>query len=348
MTDDPYPPLRPQPPVREEPRAIPWLTIVGVGLLGVLAIVLLLILFGGGDDGSGSASPTPSISSSASAAPSSAASGSPGSSATASTPASAGASAAPGTPLAVDTVVEAVADRISLRADPGLSGERLGSLALGSPSFVVAGPTDADGYRWYQVSGLGLPPNSGCAGPFETDPYNCPAWFGWVAAASDAGEPWLAPADADCPATPVAVEELIIGRTDIQRLACFGAEPFTFRAFWPELPDDAGLGGSCAAQDEPSGWLLCQDINYNVVTVDEGTDNLGGVGVQVSIDPAGGATMPERGTWVELTVYLDDPAAQGCDDAAQALEEQILLPEQYVLGCRAQMVVESVTAVDGP
>jgi hypothetical protein len=255
VTDDPYPPLRPQPPVREEPRAIPWLTIVGVGLLGVLAIVLLLILFGNGD-GTGSASPSPSVAASApaSATSSGAASGDP--SAAASPPASAAASDAPGGPLAVDAIAEAVADRISIRADPGLGGERLGSLALGAPSYVIAGPTDADGYRWYQVSGLGLPPNTGCAGPLVTDPYECPIWFGWVAAASESGEPWLAPADPDCPATPVTADDLIIGRSDIQRLACFGAEPFTFRAWWPVLPDDVGLGGACGAQDEPSGWLL--------------------------------------------------------------------------------------------
>jgi hypothetical protein len=59
--------------------------------------------------------------------------------------------------------------------------------------------------------------------------------------------------------------------------------------------------------------------------------------------------MPERGTWVELTVHLDDAAAQGCGEAAQALEEQDdRAPEQYVLDCRAEMVVQSATAVEGP
>ena len=346
MTNDDYPPLRPQPPVRERPSSIPWLPIVGVTLLGILAIVLLALLLGN-DDGTAGASPTLSADPSASGAASSVPSGSPGSSAGASAAASAGASAAPGTPLAVDTIAEAVADRISIRADPGLGGERLGSLALGSPSYVAAGPTDADGYQWYLVSGLGLPPNSGCAAPAESDPFNCPFWFGWVAAASDTGEPWLAPADAECPSTPLTAEGLILAQTNLQRLACLGAEPFTFRGWWPEIPDDAGQGGSCTAQDEPSGWLLCQNININHVMINE-NEGFGGVGAAVSIDPASGVTMPERGTWIELTVHLDDPAADGCDEAAQALEEQDRPPEQYVLDCRAEMVVESVTAVDGP
>jgi hypothetical protein len=58
--------------------------------------------------------------------------------------------------------------------------------------------------------------------------------------------------------------------------------------------------------------------------------------------------MPDSGTWVELRVHLDDPAAQGCDEAAQTFEEPDQRPEQYVLDCRAELVVESATAVEGP
>jgi hypothetical protein len=130
------------------------------------------------------------------------------------------------------------------------------------------------------------------------------------------------------------------------RLACFGSDPFTFRGWWPEIPDDAGLGGACASEEEPSGWLLCQNINYNGIVVDD-TQEFGGLGVNVSIDPASGVSMPDRGTWVEVTVHLDDPAAQGCDEAALA-HGGTDPPESYVLFCRGQMVVESVTAVDGP
>jgi len=239
-------------------------------------------------------------------------------------------------------------DGLSVRSAPGLDSERLGSLELGAPSWIVDGPTEADGFAWYLVSALGLPPNSGCVGPAETDPFNCPVWFGWVAAASETGEPWLEGWGHDtCAQAPLTAEALAVGRTALERLQCFGSAPITFRGWWPEVPDDAGLGGACVGQDEPSGWLLCQNINYNLILADE-TEDFFGLGVRVSIDPASGASMPERGTWVEVRAHLDDPAAQGCDEAANAVVDSDRPDEQLVLDCRAELVLESAQAVDGP
>ena len=247
----------------------------------------------------------------------------------------------------MDAVVATTVDRLSIRAAPGLTAQRLGTLENGALSFVAGGPTDADGLRWYLVSGLGLPPNTGCAGDPETDPFNCPIWFGWAAAADEAGAPYLVEHDLACPDEPLTVESLALGRTALERLACFGSEPITFRGYWPELPDDAGLGGACTAQEEPGGWLLCQNINYNYIVIDD-TEDAFGVGVRVSIDPATDASLPERGTWVEVRAHLDDPAAQDCDDAAETFEEPDRTPEQYVLDCRSELVLESAQAVDGP
>jgi hypothetical protein len=343
VSQDRYPPLRPQPPVRPRPRPTPWPTILGAGLLGILAIVLLAILLGGDGDDTADATPTPTATASAnpSADVSVPASGSPSETA-------APGSAAAGVALERDSIVASTVEELAVRAGPGTSEERLGSLANGTPAFVVDGPVDGDGYRWYQLSGLGLPPNTGCTGPFETDPFNCPVWFGWVASASQEGEPWLTDdaGDADaCAPTPVQFEEIVIGVTDLMRLHCFGSEPFTFRAWWPETPDDAG--GACVAQDAPSGWLLCQQTNENLVTIDE-EEGAGGIGLKVSLDPASGVSMPDRGTWLELTVHLDDPAASSCgEDATGAMAEE-RTPEAWIVFCRAQMVVESATAVDGP
>lgn len=343
MTNQPYPPLRPQRPVPEVSRRPPWPMMVGVGLLALLAGVVVAILVGGrggGEPVAGSPGETASASATASATESA--------SASASATASASAPAPSDAPLAiaVDGIAATTVDRLAVRAEPGTGAERRGTLAMGADSFVVEGPTEADGYPWYLVSALGLPPNTGCAAPLETDPYNCPAWFGWVAGASVDGEPWLEPVDLECPEPPFTAGALILARTDLQRLACHGTEPLTFRAWWPEIPDDAGLGGSCAAQDRPSGWLLCQNINHTQVTVDE-NEGFGGIGVRISIDPASGLSMPERGTWVEVRVHLDDPAAQGCADGAEAVYEDPI-PEQAILNCRAQMVLEAVTAVEGP
>ena len=124
-------------------------------------------------------------------------------------------------------------------------------------------------------------------------------------------------------------------------------EPLTFRAFWPETPDDGGLGGACLADSEPSGWLLCQNINYDHVTFEE-SEGFFGIGVSVSIDPTSGVAMPSRGTWIELTVHLDDAAAQACDEAAQSAGWTDYDPASVVLDCRAELVVEAVQPVAGP
>jgi hypothetical protein len=344
MSQQPNPPLRPQPPVRPDPasRRPPWPLIIGVALLGLLAGALLVALLGSGDDdptASRSASPSPSVvaSASGSAVPSP----SPAATTQAAAP-----SATPAPGIAVDTIVASVVDGLAVRSAPGTDAERLGSIAAQTPGYVAAGPTDADGYRWFLLSGLGLPPESGCAGPIENDPFNCPVWFGWVAGINPDGEPWLVPHDVECPAEPLTAEGLIVGRTALERFACLGAEPFTFRAWWPEAPD-AGPGGACAAQDEPSGWLLCQSTNPNFVAIDDTQQNAS-IGIKVSIDPESEVAMPERGTWVELRVHHDDPAAQGCDHAGAAMDEPDVPAEQWVLNCRAEMVVDEVTAVDGP
>lgn len=345
MTDAPYPPLRPQRPVRPRRRSRPWAVIIGVILLGSLAAILILLLLGdrGADPLAGSPTDEPSAATSPSASTSAAPTH---------PEASASKSSAPthGQPdpsaLAIDAIVSTSVERLSVRSGPSVDAERLGSLELGTLGFVVDGPVDADGFRWYQVSALGLPPNTGCTGPFTTDPFNCPAWFGWLAGTGENGDPWLAEHEIDCPDSS-SVEELAIGRTALERLACFGSDSFTFRAWWPEVPDDAGLGGACVAQDAPSGWLLCQNINDNGVTIAE-DQGFGGIGVSVSIDPVTGVAMPPRGTWIELRVHLDDAAAQRCgDDAVGAMVEE-RMSEAWVLFCRSEMVAGSVATVDGP
>ena len=349
MTDD-WPPdhrgeLRPRRPQRPAARPVPWLLVGGIVLLAILTVVLAALVMGGGTEPIASDEPSPSVGTSASP-------GASGATPSASGAAIASPSAAPQpsfvpTDVGLDTIVMTTVDGLSVRADPGTDAERLGSLANGTPGFVAGGPVDAGGYRWYLVSGLGLPPNTGCAGPFENEPYNCATWFGWVASGAPDGTAWLAAQPQDCAEAPFAFEEIVIGVTDLMRLACFGSDSFTFRAWWPPAPDDAGLDVPCLAQDRPSGWLMCQQLHDAIVMIDD-TQDAGGIGLRVYIDPASGVSMPERGTWLDLTVHLDDPAAQSCgDDAVGAMGEE-RTPEAWVLFCRGQMVVESVSAVDGP
>jgi hypothetical protein len=332
-----------QPQAAPPERLPPWPLIVGIAVLGVLALVLLLLVITR-DDGGGASSGSPTPSPSPSATVGTSGSGSPGATPSAA-PTASGEAPAEGE-IASDDVVATTVDNLTVREAPGVDAASLGTLEADAISFVAGGPSDADGFRWYLVSGLGLPPNSGCTTP-ETEPYSCPIWFGWVAAASEAGEPWLVEHEIACPEEPYTAENLALGRTALERLACFGSQPITFRGYWPEIPDDAGLGGACLAQDEPSGWLLCQNTNYDAIVIDESED-FGGIGLRVSIDPESDVAMPERGTWVEVRIHLDDPAAQACDDAAQALDEPDRPAEQYVLECRAEAVLEAAQAVDEP
>jgi hypothetical protein len=250
-----------------------------------------------------------------------------------------------GPALAPNSVVRIVASDIELREEPGLEGERIGGLAGdGTLAFVVAGPVTLDGYDWYQLAALGIPPNSGCLEPPPDALDECPSWLGWVAGA-DGGEISLKTTQLDCPSSPMNMSDLAPGRGQIEGLACHGDGSVTVRAWWPKLPDDAGLGGACAIRT-PSGWLYCQNINYNMLVIDE-NEGFGGLGLKVSIDPASGITMPERGQWLEVVGHYDDPAAQGCDETADLNGDVERSPDAVVLMCRALLVVESVSPVSG-
>lgn len=337
MSDEPYPPLEPQPgtPVRQP--SPPWPLIIGVGFLALLAIAMLLILFTGGDeDPSASGSPGASSSASASATASSSASTSP------SAPTSAAPSTPPDAAFGPDDVAAVAVESLSLRSEPGLDAELLWRLPAGTLVFIVAGPERADGLPWYQVSGMGLPYASGCVTPEPGSVLDCPAFFGWLAGAAEDGTLYLeAAAPPECPAPPPTVVSLSEMQSTL-RLVCFDDEDMTFVAWWPELPDDAGLGGACAASDTEVAWLVCQNINYNWLaeSPEESQNRLA-----MSLDPSSGVTMPERGQWVEVTGHFDDPAAQDCGQAAEAMETSA---GEVVFNCRLQFVPSAVVVTTAP
>ena len=61
--------------------------------------------------------------------------------------------------------------KLTVRDQPTTAGVALGTISEGQLAFVVAGPVSADGYAWYQLSGLGLPANTGCEPPARTTPF---------------------------------------------------------------------------------------------------------------------------------------------------------------------------------
>jgi hypothetical protein len=248
---------------------------------------------------------------------------------------------------AVGSVVRITATGLSLREEPLLDGIRIGGLAGGgTQAYVVAGPVVEDGYDWYQLAGLGIPPNSGCAVPPVEALDECPSWFGWVAGREVGAESWLEPASLDCPPSPLNLGDFAAGRGDVGRLACYQEGAVTVRGWWPELPDGIGFEGVCAGYEHPSGWLYCQNLNFvEILDSEQGLDS--GIGLHVSLDPSSDVMMPTRGTWVEIVGHFDDPAADGCPEAA-TLSGDDQDPGQIVLACRAELVVDSVTAVRRP
>jgi hypothetical protein len=244
--------------------------------------------------------------------------------------------------IVIDRLARPTVNSLTLRARPGTAGAQLGTIDAGQLGFVVAGPASADGYAWYQLAGVGLPPSAGCEPPVVTTPFSCPDWLGWVAAGQP-GQPWLEATTLPCPASLMNLDALV-NETALERLACYGSTPIRFRGWWPQIPPGAGLGGTCGATPKPSpAWLFCQNINYNGLVISESA-GFEGVGLKISIDPASGVTMPTRGQWVEVVAHLDDRAAQDCTPAGGGEQD----PVKVVLTCRGELVAESVKPVVGP
>jgi len=246
--------------------------------------------------------------------------------------------------IVVDGLAKPTVDGLTVRAKPGTAGAQLGTIDAGQLGFVVAGPVSADGYAWYRLSAVGLPPNAGCEPPVRTTPFTCPDWLGWVAAGQPGGQPWLEATTLPCPASPMNLEALINGpasmgsRTPLERLACYGSSSIRVRGWFPKMPD-GGLGGACGGYSV--AWLVCQNINYNGLVVSESAA-FDTWWLKVTIDPATGVTMPPRGHWVEVVGHLDDPAARGC--APTNMEDWF----GDELTCRTEFVAESVKPVAGP
>ena len=229
-------------------------------------------------------------------------------------------------------VVVTTVDRLSLREGPGTDANRIALLSVGTVGYVIEGPTSIDGWLWYRLSGMGLPFGTGCLAPPPDGTWSCPAFAGWVRMAGDDGQAWLAPTEVDCPR---ATLQSITAVGSTYRLVCWKRNDISFDAWWPELPDNAGLGGTCAVGE--AAFLYCQNINYNGLTVAP-RDGFEEQRLFLSIDPATGVQMPKRGQWIHVTGAFDHPAAAACADLAEGDED----PAIVVLRCRLQFVPSEV------
>ena len=238
-----------------------------------------------------------------------------------------------------DSVIATIVYRLNLRRGPGTGADRIGFLPLDTVAYVVAGPTVVDGVPWYHIAGMGLPYASGCMTLPPDQPIVCPAFQGWVAGESPDGDPWIAAGDAGACPEPTIVNISEMGFT--MRLVCWGDEEITFEAYFPRLPEGAGLGGACPEIDEPAGFLYCQHINHNGLSAsrEEGLAEV--PRLFLSIDPASGVEMPARGQFVRVTGAFDHPMAAQCADLAEEDQD----PAQVAFHCRLEFVPTAVVAL---
>ena len=233
--------------------------------------------------------------------------------------------------FARDTVVETAVRDLNLRDAAGLSGVILGSLASGAQSIVIDGPVKADGFEWYEIHSLGLPMGSGCEEPYLTEPFNCPLWSGWAAAAASDGRAWLVEAPLACPTwpDPKLTEAFVYGLPRYGYLACYGGQERTVTGFYPEIPPD-GLGGACADVPDEIYWLGC-NLGYEQLVLGP-TEGLFSSAFILAVPPD--VAMPARGQWIEVAGRFDDPAAADCTFGTP--------PEVSVFLCRTQFVVSAI------
>lgn len=220
-----------------------------------------------------------------------------------------------------DTIWRIVVSDLVVRTEPGVADA---STILPAPLtdddrvLVVDGPRAADGYEWYQV--LPIRPDGLHERP-----------FGWVAAASRVGEPWLVIEDLSCPDS----SELggILRLAPEERLACYGGRTIQFR----------GGEGGCAAADglpvsfEPR-WLRSES-GCGFGEPQPGDIWLGlrfppGVSEEFGLSPS-----------VEVIGHFDDPAAATCMGTANYPEVTAPTKAEAVALCRTEFVVESLTPV---
>lgn len=239
-------------------------------------------------------------------------------------------------PLQVNAFATVLADDLVVRSSPSVGTDSkvlAPHLTVGRRVFVLDGPVAGSGYDWYLVDPL--PPGS------DTFPH-----FGWVAAASLDGVPWIAGLTLACPALPVTIGQ-ITAIFDLERVACFGNVPLSFEGYAWSMP----------AADWPADWwtspswllpLVHQefvgDYNHGLAVVYAPGSDIARTPDELVDDP------PGNGIRYRITGHFNDPAAVSCrqrwrDPVTGRTQERP--PELVRLACRAQFVVTERESLEG-
>jgi hypothetical protein len=216
----------------------------------------------------------------------------------------------------------------SISAPRLLDGDVPVRLDAGHRVLVLDGPVVSDDLRWFAIA-------------LEEDPsyYSRPLTVAWVAGGTEA-DPWLDDDYTDvCPTQPTFAD--LVAMAGIMRLGCYHATSLSIDAYQAAESPEGGLGGACEVQPPSPRWLVCDNINYNWVNKDGGTDWL----FLLHFDPAAGqsetglAAAGSTGPALSITGHFDDVAAADC--ITDSDPESTAAMSQW-LTCAARFVVETV------
>ncbi|HJP71753.1 MAG TPA: SH3 domain-containing protein [Candidatus Limnocylindria bacterium] len=340
MSNQPYPPLRPQPPVRPRRRGPdPLPLVIGAILLAILVVLLLIVLLTGGDEDGGAAS-SPGASGSAAAA-----SVDPGTSAPPATSSAAPtATPAPTSPppviappagiLPVGSAVVVTADQLRLRQAPATSAPVVTTANAGEEMFLVTnatalGPVQTGGFVWYLV--LYQPGYQ----DWPMSPAGDPPLSGWVAAGTES-ESYLALAPTACPIGEVDISTLY-ALTPWARLACIGDRQITIEGTY----GCADCSGDAAGTFTPE-WLA-HPIDLDLLRPPFAQPVSVVENMVLRIPPELPQVAPEQGgSILRVTGHFNDARSVDCvvapGDPGQERVANDLAAEWY---CREQFVVDA-------
>lgn len=252
-------------------------------------------------------------------------------------------------PVEVDTLVETVVEDLSVQQEPGLSARRVGIAPEGLRAWVLDGPVEADGYRWFLLTGAPVDDADpeACLDAVESPDLRCLGWIGWAAGVTPSGDAWLRAAEVDCPkARDVAA---YLSLTKEERLFCAGDDEWRLRVYVP--PKVLGIGCLPVWVTDP-GWMTgeCTFIFPQAEERELGEDTSLQMFTPPELNTCGlpGVCWWEelKGRWVVVTGHLDDPVARTCRPVlASAFPEPVVPPpdaDLVIHQCRLHFIVSSV------
>jgi hypothetical protein len=238
----------------------------------------------------------------------------------------------PDSELPTDSMATVDGDGVAVWSAPdGEPGATvLYELNQGTLVYVDAGPEEMDGETWYAV----LPEDPGIGR------------YGWVRAMVD-DEPVLGEKGIECPSFSdwAAYNQLSAAR----RLACSDGEPVTVDVVidaWPEPQPTSAF--ACMAFPYIPGRPPCQATPAWLASP-TGVDVTGPGDITFpALDPEhlAQSALPTTPTVMRVTGRYEHPAADDCRVTNPATGEELMVPAEAAIYCRARFVIEDAEPIN--